>query len=303
MGTVEIGNRTMKISEESVESVVVEKGLSSNDTQCEQAEDKNAAESYSFHHLGEAVFPNYHSKEMLESLQKWNIDVHSHVAKFRFDQKFDAFHVDQFLRDFFSDPAVQTNIQVATRHGMGPAPANPDAVRYEALSTTATNLDMFDVLKTEELSDGNAVAREDGKIHGCFEEWEDGVCIQDRLRLAVCKADSEEFELFPAHTRQELLFQLFQLLVVGGSMNQWEDYVDKYIESTKLMYKDFVRVRKLPDSGRVEVATMAYKVTGVDGGGGELFPTPQARNNVCLVLIDPIPRHVTFYYHGVVDFI
>jgi len=100
---------------------------------------------------------------------------------------------------------------------------------------------------------------------------------------------------------KELLFQVFRTLTLGGSMCQWEDTVDKYLEATKRIYKDFVRVRKDPDSGRIQVATLAYKVHGLPEAEA-LFPNPTAPNNVCFVLIDPVPRHVTFFYHGVVGF-
>jgi len=82
-------------------------------------------------------------------------------------------------------------------------------------------------------------------------------------------------------------------------MCQWEDHVDKYLEATKKLYKDFVRVRKDPESGRIEVATLAYKVHGLPDQEA-LFPNPESPNNLCMILIDPVPRHVTFVYHGMV---
>ena len=33
--------------------------------------------------------------------------------------------------------------------------------------------------------DGAIVRGEDAKIAGCFEDWEEGLCIQDRLRPAL----------------------------------------------------------------------------------------------------------------------
>ena len=54
-------------------------------------------------------------------------------------------------------------------------------------------------------------------------------------------------------------------------------------------------------SSKVEITTQVYQVHYVEGAA-DLFPSPNAPNNWCLVLIDPVPRHVTFYYHGVVGF-
>jgi len=77
--------------------------------------------------------------------------------------------------------------------------------------------------------------------------------------------------------------------------------MDNYLEATKLFYKDLVRVRKNPDTSQIEIATLAYMVHDVQGAG-DLFVNPHAPNNLCLVLIDPVPRHVTYYYHGIVNF-
>jgi len=223
------------------------------------------------------------------------------MIKFRFDQKFESFNADQFVRDFFSDPTVQEHMQVSSQHGMVRGPGTPTTVRTTQLSTTATSLEFFDVLRDPDCLSMGPIVREDGKINGCFEEWEEGVCIQDRLRLALCKRETEEYELFPSHLRKELLFQVLCHLALGGSMCQWEDQMDNYLEATKLFYKDLVRVRKNPDTSQIEIATLAYMVHDVQGAG-DLFVNPHAPNNLCLVLIDPVPRHVTYYYHGIVNF-
>ena len=39
----------------------------------------------------------------------------------------------------------------------------------------------------------------------------------------------------------------------------------------------------------------------VDGATTALFPNEYAPNNWCLILVDPVPRQVTYYYHGVVS--
>lgn len=231
---------------------------------------------------------------------KWNLDVNCHIAKFRFDQKFETFHAEQFARDFFSDPIVQANIQVASKHGMVRGPGTPSAVSLSKLNTTVTNLEFFDTLKDEDLPCG-AIVRDDGKIAGCFEDWEEGVCIQDKLRAAMCKRDTEEWDAIPDHMRSELLFGIFRHLVLGGSMCQWEDHVEPYLETTKLLYKDLVKARKNPENSQIEITTQAYQVNRVDEAM-DLFPNPYAPNNWCLMLVDPVPRQVTFYYHGAVGF-
>jgi len=286
------------------EVAVVEEVAAAAEEEVAEAAEPVAAQAYTFHHLGDATWANYQSKSIAEYLMKWNLDKHANLLKFRFDQNFERFKAEEFIRDFFSDPTVQTHVQVQAKSGGWiRGPGAPKKVRFHPLSTTATNLDLFDCLKNDEhvLSEG-PVCREDGKIAGCFEEWEEGVCVQDRLRKALCCRDSEEYEMFPEHTRKELLFQLFKHLALGGAMNQWEDVVDPYLEATKLIYKDLVRVRKSPESGQVEVTTLAYLVSNVDGAV-DLFPNRDQPNNMCLLMIDPVPRHITCYYFGVVGFL
>lgn len=265
-----------------------------------KGEESSIAETFSFHHLAEATFPNWTAKDVSEKLMKWNLDANAHMVKFRFDQKFERFDAEQFARDFFSDPVVQAHIQVATRSGMVRGPGTPTAVRLSKLSTTVTNLDFFDVLKDDDLPCG-AIVREDGKIVGCYEDWEEGVCIQDKLRAAMCKRDTDEWDSIPEHMRKELLFGIFRHLVLGGSMCQWEDHVEPYLATTKLLYKDLVKARKNPDNGQIEITTQAYQVANLEGAG-KLFPADYAPNNWCLLLIDPVPRQVTYYYHGIVGF-
>ena len=111
----------------------------------------------------QATFAN--RDKLGDSLMKWNLDQNVHMIKFRFDQQFDRFNAENFARDFFSDPTVQSHIEVATQHGMARGPGAPSAVKLTQLSTTATNLDFFDILKDED-TPGGAIVRDDGKIGG-----------------------------------------------------------------------------------------------------------------------------------------
>lgn len=185
--------------------------------------------------------PNYRSKEMGEKLTKWNLDQHAQVLKFRFDQPFERFKAEDFIRDLFSDPAVQSRLRVLNKYGEWTAgPGAPSAVEYEQLNTTVTSLSVFDCLKSDDLP-GGPIIREDGRISGCFEQWEEGLCLQDRLRLSLGKPDSEEYDAVPDTLRQELIVTLFRHLCLGGGMNQWEDYVEPYTEATRGLYKDMLR--------------------------------------------------------------
>ena len=49
--------------------------------------------------------------------------------------------------------------------------------------------------------------------------------------------ESEYYCHFNDEMRNEFLFHIFKRLVVGGSLCQFEDYIDDYLEMTKKFYK------------------------------------------------------------------
>jgi len=258
-------------------------------------ESTESVDAFQFHELQTPSMPNYTSKETGEKLSKWNLDQHAQLLKFRFDQPFERFKAGDFVRDFFSDPTVQACFKVVDRTGGWVAgPGVPTAVDFEQLNTTVTSLSVFDALKSEDLP-GGPIVRDNGKISGCFEEWESGLCLQDRLRVALAKPDSEDYDALPETLRQELIVTLFRHLCLGGGMMQWEDYIEPYLEATRGIYKDMLSVRKNTDTGKVQVSSLVYKVNSVEANTG-LFAMPESPNNLCVLCVDPVPRHVLCYY-------
>lgn len=53
--------------------------------------------------------------------------------------------------------------------------------------------------------------------------------------------DSDHYDLFTQLDREEFLFCLFKHFCIGGTLCQFEDVVDPYLETTKAFYKDLVR--------------------------------------------------------------
>ncbi len=45
----------------------------------------------------------------------------------------------------------------------------------------------------------------------------------DRVRECLLMEEAEGYCVFSEENRKELLFKLFQVLVVGGALNQYED--------------------------------------------------------------------------------
>jgi hypothetical protein len=56
--------------------------------------------------------------------------------------------------------------------------------------------------------------------------------------------DSEAYSVFSQDQRDEFLFHIFKRIVVGGSLYQYENTIELYLEMTKTFYKDIVSARK-----------------------------------------------------------
>lgn len=75
---------------------------------------------------------------------------------------------------------------------------------------------------------------------------------------------SEHYTIYSEKERKELLFKLFQLLVVGGSMNQYEDLIAPYLDCTRTLYKSLVNVRKNAQTNDIFVETNVYQINKID---------------------------------------
>lgn len=136
--------------------------------------------------------------------------------------------------------------------------------------------------------------------------------------------EDEDWHLFSAGERAELLVQLLRLLVVGGKWCQYEDTVTPYIDTARAIYKDLVRcadqprinthvhltaeafgqawflvdsVEKDPD-GLVVVRSVVLKVVARDENGEPILPlNPDHPQDVVFLCIDPVRRTVNVLSH------
>ena len=69
----------------------------------------------------------------------------------------------------------------------------------------------------------------------------DGFEIPDKLRELLIVKDSDNYSKLNKEDKSEFVFQLFQLLVIGGRLCQYEDRLKPYMKITKALYKDCVR--------------------------------------------------------------
>jgi len=242
--------------------------------------------TFTFHPL--QPLASLQKKEACESLKKWNLDITMQSHAFRYDQNFTPQQLQAFLVDFFNDGEVQKAVPVCTGRGSWGSMGKVTSVQAERLCTTVLRLDFFDRLEDA------GVARKEGDISKCFDVQIGDVLASDKLRVMLLDESSEEWDTYSASERSELLFHLLRRLAVGGGLNQYEDSMVPYLDMCKGLYKDLVAVHK-DGAGELRVRSLAFEVSGATGGAAPLFPRESA-NNFCYVTIDPVQRHVKYWY-------
>lgn len=56
--------------------------------------------------------------------------------------------------------------------------------------------------------------------------------------------DSDHYCLYDDSEREEFLFNIFKHICLGGKLCQYEDNIDAYLDITKQIYKDLIRLVK-----------------------------------------------------------
>ena len=106
-----------------------------------------------------------------------------------------------------------------------------------------------------------------------MDEWTaDRVLIADYLRKALIDEDSSYYQVFQQQERDTLEFRLFKIICLGGQLCQYEDYLNPYVEMTKLCLSQIV--------ASDESSTLAFAIDG------ELLFDSKHQKNYCIVTLD-----------------
>lgn len=142
----------------------------------------------------------------------------------------------------------------------------------------------------------NDLVSEDGNLRGCMDEDIDGITIQDKLRKFLADPNSNLApSTMPDSEKEEFLFHILRLLVVGGSMCQTEYQIVEYKEAAKSMYKDFVNIRRTHD-GDAKVFSTVFQIDP-EGRNLGMFPLESMHNKFYTVVNEGANNPtVTFLY-------
>ncbi|XP_050389358.1 cilia- and flagella-associated protein 300 [Patella vulgata] len=253
---------------------------------------ESAASKFTFLPLKDKKFPSIDGKENQDNLLKWSMKGRMKAQMFCFDQVFQPYEKDQFVRDFFKDENVINNLYILTDSGRWTSvgiPLNPVSVEIVPCSVLAMTL--FDRLYS------NNIVREGGAICKCLDEFYDDFTISDELRKMLLSEDSDNYDIYSDADRDEFLFRLFKHMCLGGQVCQFEDNIQPYLDITKQIYKDLISVQKNSESKELNIISSVYKITaGTDSG--LVYPSDtEHEQTFSYFIVDPLKRHITVFYH------
>jgi hypothetical protein len=160
------------------------------------------------------------------------------------------------------------------------------SIELEPLTTNTIGGSFF-----KKLWAGNRLARDSpGKpIQKCLDRRVNGIWVSDLLQTAILDEDSEEYEVFSPSDRQELIYQLMKILVVGGDICQYEDEWDSYEGIVTSLYKDIVGQSVVKNtSGAVSIIAKAYLLKKVNGKDVRM----DFDRSFCILVVDVVGKKV-----------
>ena len=235
------------------------------------------------------------TKENFKTLEKWGLSQNMELVKFRFNTSFELKDLQRFLKDLFNDPIVKKNFPPLTLVVLPDEHKEIENFKYKVLHTQATNMDLFDPLYENDI-----VTLDTGYIHQDYDQYVEDITVSDKLKQSLLIEDSEPYGIFSQDQRDEFLFHIFKRIVVGGSLCQYEERIEPYLEMTKDFYKDIVSAAKEPETGKIYIRSVPVEILSIEKSS--LYRNQFHPQNFFYVIIDPYQRYVHLWYHNWVPF-
>jgi hypothetical protein len=103
--------------------------------------------------------------------------------------------------------------------------------------------------------------------------------------------ESENTEIYSTEEKNELLYHLFKLFAVGGSMCQPQDQIERYLEVTKEFYKDLVTVYRDSKSGEVKISGKVFQLNSI--AGVDMYVETDSPHNLIYIVVEPLGKTIT----------
>ncbi|XP_015587691.1 uncharacterized protein C11orf70 homolog [Cephus cinctus] len=249
---------------------------------------------YTFLSLPQNNYFGLNDKATQELLTKWGLNENFHIQNFSFNEPFQPYHKYNLTESFFKDQAVAGVLKTKSKGCWAAHGTVASTVETRQIPCSVLTMSFFEKLKDP----NNKVVHNSGTICKRYDLDIDGFLVSDNLRGMLIDEDCEQYNLYSKNEREEFIFRILQLLVLGGSLCQYEDTIEPYLKVTKNLYKDLIRVQKQKDSNELSVSTMVLEVVAKDANGRAYFPCDQSSmQNIGFLLVDRNFRQITTVLH------
>ncbi|XP_062392052.1 cilia- and flagella-associated protein 300 isoform X1 [Sardina pilchardus] len=279
-------------------------------------------QKYVFNLLSSKNFPFLQNPEISRRFLKWSMLGRISAQAFNFDQIFYPYKKDEFvlvsvilewvrcnnsirkclskkhflrlylcfyMKDFFQDPCVTENLKVLQSGYWTSLGNKVTRVDVEVIPCSKVSMDIFDPLHS------GGVLRPSGHIVKCYHDIYGDF---DELRNVLTIEDSDKYDLIRPADREEFIFKLFKHICLGGELCQYEDSINPYLDTVKVIYKDLVSVQKDRETKQINIASTILKVSTYDASGLCYPDSLNSEQSFAYLCVDPLKRHVYVLYHS-----
>ncbi|XP_021934233.1 uncharacterized protein C11orf70 homolog isoform X1 [Zootermopsis nevadensis] len=252
-------------------------------------------EEYTFVYVEDKTYKWFHDRSIQELLMKWSMKGNFKLQTYCFNQPFQPYQKQVLADAFFGDPIVTSTLQgMSLNNTWAPVGVTATSVDVELVPCSVTTMSMFSCLQNS----SNGIVRGDGWLMQCPYDEIDNYTVTDELRNMLINNECPNYKLISEEHRTEFLFHLFKHLCLGGQWCQYEDNIKPYLSTTKLLYKDIIRVQKNPATKEVSVVSTVLKVVARENDRMAYFPcNPENEQNFAYLIVDPLNQQITTLVH------
>ncbi|KZC06100.1 PREDICTED: uncharacterized protein C11orf70 homolog [Dufourea novaeangliae] len=248
---------------------------------------------YTFVPLAQKNYVGINNKTTQNLLSKWGINGNFVIQHFSFNEPFQQYHKYHLADAFFKENSVANELIIKQGNCWVKQGMTASIVDIKPVACSVLSMSFFDKLKDPK----NGIVYKSGTICKRYDMEIENFLISDRLRGMLLDEECPEYNLYSKDDRDEFIFRIFQMLVLGGTLCQYEDILDPYLDITKTIYKDLIRVQKQNDSD-LSVSTLALQVVAKDDRAQAYFPyNPSHIQNIGFLLVDTIAHEITTFLH------
>ncbi|XP_025269552.1 uncharacterized protein C11orf70 homolog [Camponotus floridanus] len=249
---------------------------------------------FTFVPLNEKIYIGINDRKTQEYLCKWGLKGNFVIQNFSFNESFQQYHKYQLADAFFKDDSVAKALLSKQGNAWIKQGIRASSVEIKQVPCSVLSMSFFNKLKDPD----NGIVHDSGTICKRYDMQVEDFLVSDNLRGMLLDEKSEEYNLYSEEERNEFMFRIFQMLVLGGILCQYEDTLEPYLDVTKNIYKDLIRVQKQNTSNDLFVNTLVLEVVAKDSKGQDYFPSDSnKKQNIAFLLVDANSREITSFVH------